>query len=119
MTVLELIGATTTRTGLKVECALDERIYQKGLNSLVGPRSLATQNITANDVPSRGWNSHPSWPRQAESVRGYPLKVVPCWVNVAIRSRRPIRARFVVDGREVGTMVILAASFAGRETIGA
>jgi hypothetical protein len=26
-----LIGATTTKTGLKVECALDERTYQKGI----------------------------------------------------------------------------------------
>lgn len=31
MAVVELIGATTTKTGLKVECALDERTYQKGI----------------------------------------------------------------------------------------
>jgi Rhodopirellula transposase DDE domain len=31
MAVVELIGATTTKTGLKVECALDERIYEKGI----------------------------------------------------------------------------------------
>ena len=29
--VIELIGATTTKTGLKIECALDERIYEKGI----------------------------------------------------------------------------------------
>jgi transposase len=31
MAVVELIGATTTKTGLKVECALDERTYHKGI----------------------------------------------------------------------------------------
>ena len=29
--VVELIGATTTKAGLKVECALDERTYEKGI----------------------------------------------------------------------------------------
>ncbi len=29
--VVELIGRTTTKTGLKVECALDERTYEKGI----------------------------------------------------------------------------------------
>ena len=29
--VVELIGATTTKAGLKVACALDTRIYQKGI----------------------------------------------------------------------------------------
>ena len=28
MAVVELIGATTTKTGLKIECALDERSYE-------------------------------------------------------------------------------------------
>jgi hypothetical protein len=31
MAVVELIGATTTKTGLTVECALDERHYEKGI----------------------------------------------------------------------------------------
>ena len=31
LAVVELIGATTTNTGLKVECALDTRAYQKGI----------------------------------------------------------------------------------------
>ena len=31
LAVVELIGATTTKAGLKVECALDERIYEKGI----------------------------------------------------------------------------------------
>ena len=29
--MVELIGATTTKTGLKVESALDTRTYQKGI----------------------------------------------------------------------------------------
>jgi len=31
MAVVELIGATTTTAGLKVECAIDPKIYQKGV----------------------------------------------------------------------------------------
>jgi anthranilate/para-aminobenzoate synthase component II len=31
LAVVELIGATTTKTGLKVESALDTRTYQKGI----------------------------------------------------------------------------------------
>ena len=31
MAVVELIGATTTKTGLTVECAIDERTYEKGI----------------------------------------------------------------------------------------
>ena len=63
MTVLELIGATTTRTGLKVECALDERIYQKGLK--VSKAEIAALDITGDEF-------HPEWnytirPRQAET----------------------------------------------------
>ena len=30
-TVIELIGRTTTKAGLKVECALDERTYERGI----------------------------------------------------------------------------------------
>ena len=29
--MIELIGATTTKTGLTIECALDERTYEKGI----------------------------------------------------------------------------------------
>ena len=52
MTVLELIGATTTKTGLKVECALDERIYQKGLK--VSKAEIAALDITGDEF-------HPEW----------------------------------------------------------
>ena len=31
MAVVELIGSTTTKAGLKIECALDERRYEKGI----------------------------------------------------------------------------------------
>jgi len=63
MTVLELIGATTTKTGLKVECAIDERIYQKGLK--VSKAEMAALNITGDEF-------HPEWnytirPRRAET----------------------------------------------------
>lgn len=50
--VVELIGATTTKTGLKVECALDTRTYQKGVK--VSDAQMASLNITGDDF-------HPEW----------------------------------------------------------
>jgi hypothetical protein len=41
--VVELIGATTTRTGLKVESVLDTRSYRKGIKvSKAAMKSLDT-----------------------------------------------------------------------------
>jgi hypothetical protein len=50
--VVELIGATTTKTGLKVECALDTRTYQKGLK--VSNSEIANLDITGDQF-------HPEW----------------------------------------------------------
>ena len=52
LAVVELIGATTTRTGLKVECALDPRTYQKGLK--VSDQEMTSLDITGDDF-------HPEW----------------------------------------------------------
>jgi lysyl-tRNA synthetase class I len=43
--VVELIGATTTKTGLKVESALDTRSYQKGIK--VSNAAMKCLDITA------------------------------------------------------------------------
>jgi hypothetical protein len=51
-TVIELIGRTTTKTGLKIECALDERTYEKGIRiSKAEMRQLAIE----------GDAFHPEW----------------------------------------------------------
>ena len=50
--VVELIAATTTKTGLKVECALDERTYEKGIK--VSEAEMETLDI-------RGDTFHPEW----------------------------------------------------------
>ena len=50
--VVELIGATTTKTGLKVDCALDTRTYQKGIK--VSNAEMKALNIT-------GDRFHPEW----------------------------------------------------------
>ena len=50
--VVELIGATTTKAGLKVECALDERTYQKGIK--VSDAEMASLDITGDTF-------HPEW----------------------------------------------------------
>jgi len=63
MTVVELIGATTTKTGLKVECALDERTYEKGVK--VSKAEMAALDIAGDEF-------HPQWnytikPRRTET----------------------------------------------------
>lgn len=50
--VVELIGATTTKSGLKVECALDTCTYQKGIK--VSDAEMAAIDITGDTF-------HPEW----------------------------------------------------------
>jgi Rhodopirellula transposase DDE domain len=50
--VVELIGATKTKAGLKVECALDERTYEKGIK--VSDAQMAALDITGDTF-------HPEW----------------------------------------------------------
>lgn len=50
--VIELIGATTTRTGLRVKCALDTHIYEKGVK--VSDAEIASLEITGDMF-------HPEW----------------------------------------------------------
>lgn len=61
LAVIELIGATKTRTGLKVECAIDDGIYEKGVK--VSDAEMASLEITGDQF-------HPEWnytikPRQS------------------------------------------------------
>ena len=51
-TMIELIGATTTKSGLKVECALDPRNYEKGIK-------VSDAQMRALDI--RGDTFHPEW----------------------------------------------------------
>jgi hypothetical protein len=62
--VVELIGATTTKAGLKVECALDTRTYQKGIK--VSDAEMQSLDITGDTF-------HPEW-------------------NYTIRPRQPARS---------------------------
>lgn len=50
--VVELIGATTTQTGLKVECALDTRSYEKGVK-------VSDAEMAGIDI--KGDAFHPEW----------------------------------------------------------
>ncbi len=50
--VVELIGATTTKAGLKVECALDERTYEKGIK-------VRDTEMDALDITGDAF--HPEW----------------------------------------------------------
>ena len=64
MSVVELIGATTTKAGLKVESAIDERTYEKGIK--VSNAEIASLDITGDPF-------HPEWnytirPRQLQKA---------------------------------------------------
>jgi hypothetical protein len=50
--IVELIGATTTKTGLKVECVLDTRTYEKGIK--ITKAEMASLAITGDAF-------HPEW----------------------------------------------------------
>jgi hypothetical protein len=50
--IVELIGATTTKAGLKVECVLDTRTYEKGIR--VRDAEMAVLDITGDPF-------HPEW----------------------------------------------------------
>lgn len=50
--VVELMGATTTDTGLRVECVLDERTYAKGIR---------IKNSQMNRLDIVGDAFHPEW----------------------------------------------------------
>jgi hypothetical protein len=52
LAVVELIGATTTKTGLEVACVLDERTYEKGIK--VSDAEMAALDITGDTF-------HPEW----------------------------------------------------------
>lgn len=52
MAIVELIAATTTETGLRVRCELDERAYTKGVK--VSDAQMAGLNITPAEF-------HPEW----------------------------------------------------------
>jgi len=52
LAIVELIGATTTKAGLKVECALDTRTYEKGIK--ISDAEMELLNIKGDDF-------HPEW----------------------------------------------------------
>ena len=52
LAIVELIGATTTKAGLKVECALDTRTYEKGIK--ISDAEMEMLNIEGDDF-------HPEW----------------------------------------------------------
>jgi Rhodopirellula transposase DDE domain len=49
--IIELIGATTTRTGLTVRCELDDKPYPKGI--VVSDEDMRNLNIQHADFPQR------------------------------------------------------------------
>ena len=51
--IVELIGATTTKSGLKVECVLDTRTYKKGIKVTAAEMAkLATPSTQNGTTPS-------------------------------------------------------------------
>ena len=52
LAVVELIGATTTKTGLKIDCAVATRNYEKGIK--VSDAEMAAIKLSGDDF-------HPEW----------------------------------------------------------
>jgi hypothetical protein len=52
LAVVELIGATTTKAGLKVACVLDERTYEKGIR---------VSDSEMDELDIAGDAFHPEW----------------------------------------------------------
>jgi len=64
LAVVELIGATTTKAGLRVECALDERAYQKGIR-------IKKSEMKLLDVVGDAF--HPEWNYTIKPRNPHPL----------------------------------------------
>jgi hypothetical protein len=64
-TIVELIGATTSKAGLTVRCQLDENLYPSGIK--VSDEEMAELNILRDDFHGE-WN-YTIKPRQTESIR--------------------------------------------------
>jgi hypothetical protein len=64
LTVVELIAATTTDTGLKIESALDTRVYQKGIK--VSKATMKSLDITSDAFhPEWNYTIKPRYPEQS------------------------------------------------------
>ena len=96
LTIVELIGATTTKTGLKVECALDTRTYEKGIQ--VSDAEMEMLNITGDDFHPE-WNYTINPPRPAfvaVIVRSVLTWGIPEW-----RGRGPARRLLLSSGADI------------------
>ena len=80
LAVVESIAATTTKTGLKVECALDTRCYQKGIK--VTDAEMKSLNITGDEFHPE-WNysgSGPNCPLATSPKKSPVFSICPAWV---------------------------------------
>ncbi len=65
LAVVELIGATTTKAGLRVESTLDTRTYQKGIK--VGRAEMNRLDITGDPFhPEWNYTIRPQLPARAQ-----------------------------------------------------
>jgi DDE family transposase len=79
MTIVELIAATTTTTGLKVACALDTRSYEKGKK--VSDAKMKTLDITGDPF-------HPEW---NYTIRPRPTQIEALNLTAALRDSLIVR----------------------------
>ncbi|MBK1669764.1 hypothetical protein CKO28_27000, partial [Rhodovibrio sodomensis] len=63
--IVQLINATTTRTGLEVSCTIDANTYPKGIK--VSDRTMKQLNIQPHDFHGE-WN-YTIRPRQIDSAK--------------------------------------------------
>ena len=88
LAVVELIGATTTKTGLKVESALDTRSYQKGIR---------VSNAEMNGLDITGDQFHPQWNYTIRAEAA--VKIAAVIVRRRLRRQAPRLKVYFVLGR--------------------
>ena len=96
LAVVELIGATTTKTGLKVDRALDTRTYCKGIRV-----------SKAESIDITGDNFHPEW---NYTIRPRKLSNRSDYCAVAVRHDRPDAGGPAASPGYVTTTELLQAS---------
>jgi hypothetical protein len=52
-TIINLVASTSTAAGLKIKCALDDSVYEKGIK--INDDEMAALNITRSDFHGE-WN---------------------------------------------------------------
>lgn len=92
-TIIETIGATTTKTGLKVECALATRTHEKGIK--ISKAEIKNLTVTGDDF-------HPAW---NYTITPRPPETLPLLFGVSLTLASDWGRRPTTDGRSTDARI--------------